>query len=119
MVDHIVVLIMENRSFDHLLGYLSLPAALQAADPAGRSALAVDGLRDERALADPQKVFANHHEGRRVPRASSRPHGAHQGRGPDHSEHGIHQPLSEGNGGFVGNFVATRKHPVDPGIVMG
>ena len=27
-IDHIVVLMMENRSFDHVLGHLSLPAAL-------------------------------------------------------------------------------------------
>jgi phospholipase C len=36
-VDTIVVVIMENRSFDHLLGYLSLP---------GSDRLAVDGIQD-------------------------------------------------------------------------
>jgi phospholipase C len=39
-IDHIVVLMMENRSFDHMLGYLSLPAAQGGA---GRSD--VDGLK--------------------------------------------------------------------------
>jgi phospholipase C len=39
-IDHIVVLMMENRSFDHMLGYLSLPAAQGGA---GRSDL--DGLK--------------------------------------------------------------------------
>jgi phospholipase C len=39
-IDHIVVLTMENRSFDHLLGYLSLPAAQGGA---GRTD--VDGLK--------------------------------------------------------------------------
>ena len=39
-IDHIVVLMMENRSFDHMLGYLSLPAAEGGA---GRSD--VDGLK--------------------------------------------------------------------------
>ncbi len=38
-IDHIVVLTMENRSFDHMLGYLSLPAAQGGA---GRTD--VDGL---------------------------------------------------------------------------
>jgi phospholipase C len=38
-IEHIVVLTMENRSFDHMLGYLSLPSALGGA---GRSD--VDGL---------------------------------------------------------------------------
>ena len=38
-IDHIVVLLMENRSFDHMLGYLSLPA-----DQGGMSRSDVDGL---------------------------------------------------------------------------
>ena len=37
-IDTIVVLIMENRSFDHMLGYLSLPGA-------GR--MSVEGLSDD------------------------------------------------------------------------
>jgi phospholipase C len=37
-IDHIVVLMMENRSFDHMLGYLSLPGGR----PSGK---AVNGLR--------------------------------------------------------------------------
>lgn len=39
-IHHIVVLMMENRSFDHMLGYLSLPAAL-----GGRERSDVDGLK--------------------------------------------------------------------------
>jgi phospholipase C len=39
-IDHIVVLIMENRSFDHMLGYLSLPVAQNGMDRSD-----VDGLR--------------------------------------------------------------------------
>ena len=39
-IDHIVVLMMENRSFDHMLGYLSLPP-----DKGGMGRLDVDGLR--------------------------------------------------------------------------
>src|SRR5512142_1093565 len=39
-IDHIVVVMLENRSFDHMLGYLSLPAAL-----GGRGRADVDGLR--------------------------------------------------------------------------
>ena len=38
-VDHIVVLMMENRSFDHMLGYLSLPS-----DKGGAGRSDVDGL---------------------------------------------------------------------------
>ena len=47
-VDHIVVLMLENRSFDHMLGYLSLEG--------GRGD--VDGLRAE---------FANEHDGHVYP----------------------------------------------------
>ena len=47
-IDHIVVLMLENRSFDHMLGYLSLEG--------GRDD--IDGLREE---------FANDHDGRRYP----------------------------------------------------
>lgn len=48
MSEHIVVLLLENRSFDHMLGYLSLEG--------GRDE--VDGLR---------AGMANHHGGRRYP----------------------------------------------------
>jgi len=47
-IDHIVVLMLENRSFDHMLGYLSLEGARGD----------VDGLRGE---------FANEHDGRSYP----------------------------------------------------
>ncbi len=39
-IDHIVVLTMENRSFDHMLGYLSLPV-----EKGGRGRQEVDGLK--------------------------------------------------------------------------
>jgi phospholipase C len=39
-IDHIVVLMMENRSFDHMLGYLSL-----APDQGGRGRTDIDGLK--------------------------------------------------------------------------
>ncbi len=39
-IDHLVVLVMENRSFDHMVGYLSLPV-----DQGGAGRTDVDGLR--------------------------------------------------------------------------
>jgi phospholipase C len=39
-IDHIVVLMMENRSFDHMLGYLSLPVG-----QGGMGRADIDGLR--------------------------------------------------------------------------
>jgi phospholipase C len=57
-IEHIVVLMLENRSFDHKLGYLPLEG--------GRHD--IDGLREE---------FASDHPGRRYPvrypSATSRP----------------------------------------------
>lgn len=38
LIEHIVIVILENRSFDHMLGYLSLP---------GPKRMAVEGLRDD------------------------------------------------------------------------
>jgi phospholipase C len=48
-IDHIVVLMLENRSFDHMLGYLSLPAVL-----GGKERYEIDGLTGQlqRALLD-------------------------------------------------------------------
>src|ERR1700751_1836976 len=54
-VEHIVVVMRENRSFDHMLGYLSLPASL-----GGRGRGDVDGLRG------PDKEV-NQHDGRPYP----------------------------------------------------
>lgn len=42
-IDHIVVVMMENRSFDHMLGYLSLPS-VATGDVVGRGRADVDGL---------------------------------------------------------------------------
>jgi phospholipase C len=50
-VDHIVVLMMENRSFDHILGYLSLPPAL-----GGKGRTDVNGLTGNEYNYDPQGV---------------------------------------------------------------
>ena len=55
-IDHIVVLMLENRSFDHMLGYLSLEG--------GRDD--IDGLREE---------FANDQRRAQLPGPPSRDHG--------------------------------------------
>ena len=102
-VDHIVVLMLENRSFDHMLGYLSLEG--------GRGD--VDGLRRE---------FANEHDGRTYPIR-------HLGStaiadDPDHSASSV--DLQAGGGamnGFVTSFADTLARrgvrDGDPGRVMG
>jgi phospholipase C len=102
-IDHIVVLMLENRSFDHMLGYLSLEG--------GRGD--IDGLREE---------FANDHGGRRYPvrrlETTAIPDD------PDHSASSVDLQVGGGEmSGFVASFAETlSRHGVqdgDPGRVMG
>ncbi len=101
-IDHIVVLMLENRSFDHLLWYLSLEG--------GRGD--IDGLREE---------FANDHNGRRYPVH-------HLGTAipddPDHSARSVDLQVGGGKmNGFVASYADTLSRrgveDGDPGRVMG
>jgi phospholipase C len=49
-IDHIVVLMLENRSFDHMLGYLKLEAGLP-----------VDGLEASMSNRHAGKTYRVHH----------------------------------------------------------
>jgi phospholipase C len=115
-VEHIVVVMMENRSFDHMLGYLSLPASL-----GGRGRTDVDGLRG------PDKDV-NQHDGRPYPiHHLEQTQFGGEAEDPDHSSQSVDEQLSNGGQGFVENFArisaARAKQlnvPVpDPGLVMG
>jgi len=114
-IQHIVVLMLENRSFDHMLGYLSLPAEL-----GGRGRSDVDGLHGP-------DVNFNQHAGQRYAihhLAQTQFDG--EAEDPDHSGPSVEQ-LSNVGHGFVDNFarhsaaVAQKLGvPVpDPGLVMG
>jgi phospholipase C len=102
-IDHIVVLMLENRSFDHMLGYLSLEG--------GRDD--IDGLRED---------LANDYDGRRYPVH-------HLGTtaildDPDHSASSVDLQLGGGTmNGFVASFAGTLSQRGvevrDPGRVMG
>ena len=91
---------MENRSFDHMLGYLVLAG--------GRAD--VDGLR---------AGMSNRHGGRgyRVRHLKATKLGPDPD--PCHSQTCVREQLQGGNGGFVAN--CARTHPGDrtPGLVMG
>ena len=102
-VEHVVVLMLENRSFDHMLGYLSLDG--------GRGD--VDGLRAE---------FANQHDGLTYP--------VHHldstaiADDPDHSSDAVDLQLGGGRmDGFVASFARTLERlglpDADPARVMG
>lgn len=86
-VDHVVVMMLENRSFDHMLGYLSLTGRRPD----------IDGLRSG---------FANEYQGRIYP--------VHHldttalDVDPDHSADAVDQQVAGGTmGGFVANAAAT------------
>jgi phospholipase C len=86
-VEHIVVLMLENRSFDHLLGYLSLEG--------GRAD--VNGLRAE---------FANEHRGQRYPVRHL--DSSVIADDPDHSASAVELQVGDGRmDGFVASFAKT------------
>src|SRR5688572_30147284 len=83
-IDHIVVLMLENRSFDHMLGYLSLHGNRKD----------VDGLTT--------KLKPNRFEGNDYP-LFHLPSTYFQ-YDPAHSSLDVKEQLSNRNGGFVSNF---------------
>ena len=95
--DHIVVLMLENRSFDHMLGYLKLEA--------GRKE--VDGLTN--------KMFNEHNgEKYKIRHLDT----TRMEEDPGHESDDVVEQLSNNNGGFVSNF--AKKYPeADPGKIMG
>jgi phospholipase C len=115
-IEHIVVVMMENRSFDHMLGYLSLPSAL-----GGRERGDVDGLQG------PDDNF-NVHDGTRYPiHHLGQTQFQGEAEDPDHSGESVDEQLANGGQGFVDNFARISAAqaqklgvPVpDPGLVMG
>lgn len=99
-IEHIVVLVMENRSFDHLLGYLKLEG--------GR--LSVDGLTAEMANSFNGKSYRVHHLEKTA---------FNQNQDPCHDGDCVTEQLSNNNGGFVSDYAAHHPEDPDPGIVMG
>ena len=102
-VDHVVILMLENRSFDHMLGYLSLEG--------GRGD--VDGLPAE---------FANEHDGRSYPIHHLESTAIADD--PDHSASAVDLQIGGGKmNGFVTSFADTLSRgdvqDADPGRVMG
>ncbi len=110
-VDHIVVVMLENRSFDHMLGYLKLVRGREDIDglTGAETNMAPDGHR--RAVYPLEGFTA--FEG--------------EAEDPDHSGGSVDEQLEGDNGGFVANFaryneVAARRlgiPPRDPRLVMG
>lgn len=115
-IDHVVVVMLENRSFDHMLGYLSLPVSM-----GGRGRTDVDGLRGP-------DVNFNAHDGARFPiHHLDRTKFKDETEDPDHSGSSVDRQLAGGGAGFVENFArisAARakksgEQAPEPGLVMG
>ena len=115
-VEHIVVVMLENRSFDHMLGYLSLSAA-----EGGKGRTNVDGLTGP-------AVNVNAYYGTSYPihHLAKTAFGG-EAEDPDHSGASVDEQLANGGQGFVSNFARISKAraealkvPVpEPGLVMG
>ena len=99
-IDHIVVLMLENRSFDHMLGYLTLEA--------GRPE--VDGLRASMANVYRGKTYKVRHLQRTA---------LTKDEDPCHGGACIVEQVSGNMGGFVANFAKERKNAKLVDVVMG
>jgi phospholipase C len=99
-IEHIVVLVMENRSFDHMLGYLKLEG--------GRTD--VDGLTADMSNTFKGQTFRVH----LLPQPSFK-----RKQDPCHEGRCVDRQLENNNGGFVSNY--AEEHGDDPagGLVMG
>lgn len=103
-IKHIVILMMENRSFDQMLGYLKLAGLAD-----------VDGLTGTETNPDPrggdQPVF-EWGQNETVFHLPEDPSGKILD--PDHSKGSVREQLEKRNQGFVKNFVKTRPKPIPP-----
>ena len=110
-IDTFIIVILENRSFDHALGYLSLA---QANPP-----IALEGLRDDPAWRDAQ---ANVYDGNRFP-LHEIPATVQTIDDPPHEEKTIdlqiNTPAADKMGGFVASYMTRQPAPSDPKVVMG
>src|SRR6516225_3890764 len=102
-VDHVVVVMLENRSFDHMLGYLSLTGRRPE----------IDGLRPGLATEHQGRAYPVHHLAATA-----------LGIDPDHSAGAIDTQVADGTmSGFVASaaatFAARGVEAGDPGCVMG
>jgi phospholipase C len=115
-IEHVVVVMLENRSFDHMLGYLSLPAG-----QGGKDRVNIEGLTGP-------AVNFNAYAGTNYPihhLAATMFKG--EAEDPDHSGASVDEQLRGGSQGFVSNFARISKQraeqlnvPVpDAGLVMG
>jgi phospholipase C len=99
-IDHVVVLMMENRSFDHMLGFLTIE----------------QGRTD---IAGPTLAMKNDYRGESFHVHPAVRTTMTKAQDPCHSGWCVDEQLSHDCGGFVSNFMKTRKSGgANPGVVM-
>ena len=98
-IDHIVVLMMENRSFDHMLGYLKRDGLPEVnglngdewnEDDRGKRITVFPFRPDQTAFHRPGQPFDESLD-------------------PQHGPSSVAEQLADGNGGFVKNFIREKK----------
>ena len=102
-IEHFIVLMLENRSFDQMLGYLEF-------EEFGSHDL--DGLKPAE-----DKRLTNSYNGQEYEPKPAQRTALTEAEDPCHGGWCVAEQLSNGNAGFVENFAAT--HPgTDPSVVM-
>ncbi len=99
-IDHVVVLMMENRSFDHMLGFLTIE----------------QGRED---VEGPTTAMKNEYRGESFHVHPAVRTTMTKAQDPCHSSWCVDEQVSHDCGGFVSNFMKTRKGGgANPGVVM-
>ena len=98
-IEKIVVLMMENRSFDHMLGYLKLEENRD-----------LEGLTPGLSNSDGQTSYSIHHLDHTALKSSQ---------DPCHSGACVADQLKNNNAGFVSNYVNTHPNDSERDLVMG
>jgi phospholipase C len=106
-IEHIVVLMMENRSFDQMLGYLK-----RANYPGLEDVHGLDGNESNPDPDGKQHQVFEWGPDETVFHPSEDPSG--KVLDPDHSKKGVEEQLKDGNQGFVRDFVKSRPKPISP-----
>ncbi|HSD02801.1 MAG TPA: alkaline phosphatase family protein [Gaiellales bacterium] len=104
-IQHIVVLMMENRSFDHMLGYLRNDGMPDVCGLVGDESNTDTAGTEHRAFEYPPEPFPDSFD-------------------PCHAPECVANQLADGNAGFITNFEWWMNQrnvtpPPDPGYVMG
>ncbi len=102
-IKHIVVLMMENRSFDHMLGYLK-----QAGMPEIDGLEGIETNPDEKGVPVPGFEFGDDQY------AFHRPNQPFdESLDPKHGHDSVEKQLAGGNQGFVTDFIAEKQPPAE------